>query len=119
MSTQKDWSQPHDLDELERVFGANALDFMPTREEIPEDFWRRRTEWNRIQSAWFFNGLPDTVEFVPKSGVDTKTALRHLGAVQGSWAPKHEHKEAAVAWLMSLWFKKVKGWEQPRQKATR
>ena len=43
----------------------------------------------------------------PKEGVDTKKALRHVKAVLGSWEPKHEHKEAGVAFLLNEWFDDV------------
>ena len=32
-------------------------------------------------------------------GIDAKKAMRHLATIQRSWSPKHEHKEAAVAFL--------------------
>jgi hypothetical protein len=31
----------------------------------------------------------------------------HLKAIMGSFQPKHEHKTAGVAYLMSLWFEAV------------
>ncbi len=46
-------------------------------------------------------------KFVSKPGIDETDAKRHLKAVLGSFAPKHEHKEAACAYLMSLWFEDV------------
>jgi hypothetical protein len=36
--------------------------------------------------------------------VDGELAIRHLQVIQASFEPKHEHKEAAVAYLASLWF---------------
>jgi hypothetical protein len=42
-----------------------------------------------------------------KEGVDGNLAFRHLSAIQRSFTPKHEHKEAAVAYLASLWFEDV------------
>lgn len=83
---------------------------LPPYEEIPEDFRRERGEskkWHAIQSRWFFSGLPGNTEFKEKPGIDVNAALMHLGAIQGSFDPKHEHKQAAVAWLMSLWFDDV------------
>lgn len=46
-----------------------------------------------------------------KDGIDGDTAVRHLRAIQGSFAPKHEHKMEAVAYLASRWFTKVKGYK--------
>lgn len=38
-------------------------------------------------------------------------AYRVLGATLRSFAPKHEHKMAAVAYMMSCWFTSVKIWK--------
>lgn len=40
----------------------------------------------------------------PREGIDAVVALTHLGVVQTSFEPTAEHKEAAVAYLASLWF---------------
>jgi len=45
---------------------------------------------------------------MPNDGIDQNKALRHIKAILGSFEPKHEHKEAAAAYLLSLWFKSVK-----------
>jgi hypothetical protein len=59
-------------------------------------------------SRWFFSGLPKGTVFVPHEGIDPAKAMRHLRAILGSFEPKHEHKEAGVAYLMSQWFKEVR-----------
>ena len=38
---------------------------------------------------------------------DTNKAIRHLKAILVSYDPKHEHKEAGVAFLLSEWFEDV------------
>lgn len=55
---------------------------------------------------------PESAEEAAENGhalgqVLTDKAFRHLAACQGSFEPKHEHKQAAVAWLASLWFGEV------------
>ena len=102
-----------EVSDIDIAFGASALNWMPKREDIPEEFkfMRGKSEWNEIAAAWFFKGLPSTVEFVPKEGVDSQKALRVIQATLGSFAPKHEHKEEAVAYMLASWFKKVKGWK--------
>ena len=54
------------------------------------------------------NGLDVEKDLPPikpiKQGISLSLALRHLGACLSSWEPKHEHKTAGVAYLMSLWF---------------
>ena len=103
---------PVDVTKLEAVFPGNVSRLMPPVEDIPEEFCKYGgTEWNRIQSQWFFSGLNKKTEWVPKEGIDKNVALRHLRTIQGSFEPKHEYKEAAIAFLMSLWFSKVKNWK--------
>jgi len=51
-----------------------------------------------------FSGLKKSEVPPVKEGIDVNMALRHLHAIQGSFEPKHEYKEAAVAYLASLWF---------------
>lgn len=102
-----------ELTDLQVAFSADPLDWMPPMEDIPEEFKRfNGTEWNKIASTWFFQGLPNDVKFYPRDGVDQEKALRAVQATLGSFAPKHEHKEAAVAYMLSCWFKKVKGWKK-------
>lgn len=102
--------------------GSNTVrDLMPPMAYIPEDFRRGRGEarkWVELQQQWFYRGLRGYV-FEAKAGIDKKAALRHLGTIQGSYEPKHEHKEAAVAYLMSLWFDDVKAPETAAPEASR
>ncbi|MCR4341617.1 MAG: hypothetical protein NUW01_17215 [Gemmatimonadaceae bacterium] len=99
---------------LDAAFPADALSWMPPWDEIPPEFrdMNRGTEWNRIVRQWFFSGLPATTKFKAKKGIDERAALRAISATMGSWAPKHEHKEAATAYMLSCWFESVKGWEK-------
>lgn len=96
------------LTDASQAFGN--VDHLPDYKSIPDEFknWNGRSKWNTIVTNWFFKGLPKETEFIPKPGVDGKEALRALNAIMRSWAPKHEHKEAGVAYLMSEWFEDVK-----------
>jgi len=76
---------------------------MPPHKDIPREFNTDQNEWTRWQRKWFYEGLDGTPE--PKAGIDADKAMRHLATIQRSWSPKHEHKEAAVAFLASLWFR--------------
>ena len=107
MTTETAKFTPQDVDDLTMAFPASVKHLMPTREEIPEDFLRGRTKWNDLVGHWFFRGL-EGAEFTPRDGIDQAKALSHIKTVLGSFEPKHEHKEAAVAYLLSLWFKRVK-----------
>ena len=103
-----------EISALDAAFPAHALDWMPKWEDIPEEFrnMNSHTEWNEIVCAWFFHGLPEDVRFYPRRGIDAEMAARVVGATLGSFAPKHEHKEAAAAYMLSCWFSKVKGWKK-------
>lgn len=95
-----------EVTDLDLVFPGSIGHLMPKMHEIPKDFFGMHNEWNRIASHWFFKGIHG-VEFKPKLGVDTGKALRHLSVILRSFEPPHEHKEAAVAYLMSEWFESV------------
>jgi len=100
------FAQPINVTDLDTVFPGDVRLLMPTYDEIPEEFrdWNKHGPWQRWQSTWFFKGLPTEATPTPKPGIDLSAALRHLAAIQRSFQPRHEHKEAAVAWLASLWF---------------
>ncbi len=102
---------PQVVSDIDIAFPASVSKLMVPYEDIPEDFRRERGEarkWVQLQQRWFFQGLPKETEFEPAEGIDAKVALRHLKAIMGSYEPKHEHKEACVAYLMSQWFSDVK-----------
>ena len=111
-----DWTKPTEVDDVTLAFPANALELMPPRDEceaaLADLSAKERKKWIDFQRTWFFNGLPKDVKFTLRDGIDGDKALRHLGMIQGSFAPKHEHKEAAVAYLASLWFKDVKDFKR-------
>jgi hypothetical protein len=41
---------------------------------------------------------------IPREDVDPKKAFQALQVITGSFSPKHEHKEAAFAYLANEWF---------------
>ena len=89
---------------IELAFPTSVDGFLPNWAEIPEQFkGHRGTPQNRLFSAMFFYGV-DMSKFKEKPGIDRAAALNHIRYVSGSFEPKHEHKEAGVAWLLSQWF---------------
>ena len=80
---------------------------LPAWDDIPKDFWRHGNEWAEIVSRMFFEGgsLAD-FGITPKAGVDLKAAMRAIRVCLGSFEPKHEHKTAGVAYMLSEWFDK-------------
>jgi hypothetical protein len=99
---------PQDIDRITMAFPASVRHLMPAYEEIPDEFrnLNSRSKWARMFSDWFYAGLKD-IKTTPKPGIDSEKALRHVGTIMGSFEPKHEHKEAACAYLLSLWFDDV------------
>lgn len=80
---------------------------LPPMTEIPQEFQNGRSPWSNLFHRWFYSGLPATVEFYPKEGVNPEKALKAISAIMVSFEPKHEHKEAGVTFLLSQWFDKV------------
>jgi hypothetical protein len=106
------------LDDVYVAFPSDAMDWMPPFEQIPEEFKSGRgdaTVWVEIVESWFAVGLPETVSFYPRPGVDAAMAFRALHATLGSFAPKHQHKIAAAAYMASCWFERVEGWTRKEE----
>lgn len=91
---------------VEMVFGgAKVFEIMPKMKDIPDDY-PNRAKWDKVTSDWFFLGMKNA-KWTPKPGVDQKKALAAVAAVLSSFLPKHEHKEAAVSFMLSEWFENV------------
>ena len=103
------WATPIEIDDVTAAFPANVTGvILPPIEDVPEEFhYFGDTKWNKLVSLWFYKGLPEGAEFKARKGVDVDVALRQLGACLGSLQPKHEHKDAGVAYLMSLFFEDI------------
>ncbi len=104
---------PQEVDDLLMAFPAGIMHLMPKMEDIPDEFKHGHTKWNKFFSDMFFSGL-DSMEFGRKEGIDPELAWRHIQCITGSFEPKHQHKEAAVAYLLSLWFEDVR-WERKKR----
>jgi hypothetical protein len=95
-----------EVSDLDMAFGN--IKHLPEYKDIPEEYknMNKQTGWLGFISKWFFRGLDDKdMERInPREGVDPKLALRAVGAIMRSFEPKHEHKAAGCAYLMSEWF---------------
>src|SRR6185437_15064291 len=100
-----------ELSQADVAFGN--IKHMPRYETLPPDFKRHNgNDFVRAISTWFFKGakgtpdglIIDGMKFTTKAGVDRAKALGAIKAVLGSFEPKHEHKEAACAYMLSEWF---------------
>ena len=101
-----------DLTGADVAFGG--IKHMPKYEDVPANFKKSYDPHCKAVASWFFSGAKgapngltiDGVTFTAKPGVDANKALRAIKAVLGSFEPKHEHKEAACAYMLSEWFDK-------------
>lgn len=104
------WEKPQAITNLDLGFGVKDMSgFLPAWEEIPEDFRNERGEakkWTELVSHMLCKGLENITTKV-KPGIDSRIAIRHCSMILHSWEPKHEHKIAGVAYLLSLWFDDV------------
>jgi len=98
-----------EIDDVTMAFPADIMHLMPKYCDIPDEFKNGYTEWNKIFANWFYCGIK-MIKVVPKEGIDKAKAIRHITAIMGSYEPKHEHKEAAVSYLLSQWFDEFE-WE--------
>ncbi len=99
-----------DISDAMMAFPADVMDMMPKMKDIPEKYQRGHTPANMFVAKWFFKGLKNP-KFYPREGVNAEQAFKHLRCILGSFQPKHEHKEAAVAFLLDEWFEKYESEE--------
>lgn len=100
--------EPVETSQVLRAFPGDIDHLLPAYEDIPEEFKRLENPWVKFQRDWFFRGLSPDTQFGSREGIDAERAYYHLACIQRSYEPKHEHKEAAVAFLASLWFVGIK-----------
>jgi hypothetical protein len=102
-----------EVNRADMAFGN--IKHMPKYETIPPEFKRHNgNDYVKAVSSWFFSGAkghPNGITigdhtFVAKPGVEAGKALAAIKAVLSSFEPKHEHKEAACAFMLSEWFDK-------------
>lgn len=110
--TKQEWL-PQAVSDIDLAFPAQVSHLMPAYDDIPREFKNGHTKWNKFFGDMFFSGLKNA-KLVAKDGIDGTQAARHIRAISGSFEPKHEHKEAAVAYLMSLWFDDSSTWERAK-----
>lgn len=103
--------EPVELTAVERAFPANALDWMPAPDDIPETYWNSYEWHTQLWRDAMFAGIDD-IQLAPKDPSweqeEVDRAHAHLYAILGSFAPKHQHKEAALAYLTDQWFDAVR-----------
>ena len=97
-----------ELTEADRYYPSRALEWMPKREDIPEEFHYLNSDnpGARLTHKLFFGGEEkiSDLRLYPKVGVDSDKAFGAAMATLRSYAPSHEYKEEAVAYMLSEWF---------------
>lgn len=102
---------PQEITDVELAFPTAVKGKLPDYSEVPEEFKKNDNPWVKLFEKMFYEGLQDP-KFYGKDGINPEKAYRHIRYVMGSWEPKHEHKTAGVAYLMSLWFQKVEHYHE-------
>lgn len=102
------YDEPLVIDDVLYAFPGHLDKLLPSWEAIPEEFRDGHTEWNRFVTDWFFKGWPEDRDLYVRPDIDGQLAFRHLHTIMRSFEPKHEHKEAGVAWLMSRWYADIR-----------
>lgn len=89
---------------LDTVFGN--VEMMPPYEEIPAEFKSPYNKWCKLFGKLFYKGSAG-IYFSKKKNVSVEDFNRvaiFIQSIMASFAPKHEHKESAVAYLFSLYL---------------
>lgn len=113
---------PQPVDDVTLAFPAMVEHLMPAWEDIPDDY-KGTNEYSDFLRQMLFTGLnytyfaylPAKVDADAPGGetlededdaprLDGEEIWRHLSAIAGSFEPKHQHKEAAITYLCSLWM---------------
>ena len=102
--------KPKKVDDVSMAFPANALEYMPPMDKMPPPFRDDHDSHPAmvlVRRLNFGPPIPANVEFHAVEGISAEMAFRQIRMIGGSFAPKHEHKEAAMAYFISIWFTKV------------
>ena len=97
---------PKAVSDMDVMLGADGdlLDrLMPFTEESAEYRKHYKGKFADKVSDLFFKG-GSTQEWKTKEGIDRNMALRHFKAVLKSFAPSHELKTSACAFMLQEWF---------------
>lgn len=105
-----DWSKPRVVDDVTLAFPACVIGtLLPPVDAIPKEFFGQN-KWTRLADMMFAGTVPPTTtRYVERPEINYtpdlyKTASRQWTACLCSFEPKHEHKIAGVAYLLSLFL---------------
>lgn len=96
------------VDDVTFAFPAKLKGILPEAKDIPERFWQSNNLYhNAAQVLFGFGGEAFNERFIMESKLsreDFDKAIRAIHTCLSSFEPKHEHKIAGVAYMMSEWF---------------
>ena len=89
--------------DVDLAFGSTV--WLPVPEVIPKEFWHEN-QYSRFMDGWFFDGLTEKSlkNIILSDSLSSEEAgerVKQIMAILESWAPKHEHKIAGCAFLLS------------------
>ncbi|KPM97654.1 hypothetical protein [Vibrio alginolyticus] len=88
------------ITDVERAFSTTRL--LPPMDEIPEEFFSDENIYTKISNAMIFQqNMPNGVVLFDK-GYEEADMVKCVEAHAESYSPKHEHKVAGVAYMISL-----------------
>lgn len=98
---------PQGVSDLELAFPTHVSRLMPAWDVISPEFKSHRNIYVDWADGMFFGESSQRVKdcsFCIADGIDNELACRHINAILGSFEPSHEHKIAAIAFLLSCWY---------------
>lgn len=102
MELPRDWSVPVAVSTVQFAFPANVIGtLLPHAEDIPKEFFGRNA-WTALADSLFAGTVHPDATIAWRPEIDFTVAVRHVGTVLRSFEPKHEHKIAGAAYLLSL-----------------
>jgi hypothetical protein len=102
------WNNPKPVTDLDLAFPSHVIgSYLPLEKDIPKEFWKCHNTFNEMSESIFL-GTTANWGFQLNQGIDLEMFKRHIKTCLGSFEPKHEHKIAGVAYLLSLWCSEVK-----------
>jgi hypothetical protein len=96
--------RPIPIDDVRLAFPGDVEFLMPDPAEIPREYWEGHRLYPMIREFIFTGVAPRNLSFDARLDFDYNVVARHLRAIQGSFQPKHEHKQATLTLLFDLWF---------------
>lgn len=100
--------RPVEIDDVTLVFPGDIEHLMPAPEEIPAPYWDDQARYHplhKMVQRYVYSGeTPENWTFNARPDINYELVARHLGAIQRSFQPKHEHKCSSLLYLFDLWF---------------